>query len=109
MRTLRVPSASSPAISVRGLRGITFTRSVTCSRDSALDHGFDHAVRLCGGAENLVAILESQWSEVHRQVMQVGHLQTNTGNVFELAERGVSHRVQRVLHGFAVVRRECFF
>ena len=70
----------------------------------SLDGGFDVAVGLVDGDEDVIGIVLAEWSQVGEQVMQIGHGERDAGNLGSGFESGFSHVEERVLHTHAVMR-----
>ena len=70
----------------------------------SLDGGFDVAVRLVDGHEDVVGIVLAEWSQVGEQVMQSGHGKRDACNLRSRVQCGFSHVEERVLHTHAVMR-----
>ena len=69
----------------------------------ANDRGLDQAEGLVGRDEHGVPILHAEAGDVERNVMLVGHDETDGGQLVVRIERRASHRMERVLHRTAVV------
>src|ERR1700683_4079636 len=70
------------------------------------DARFDVAVGFVGGHEYFVRIVLPEAREVHQQAMHVRHRQFDLVNLRDAFENSLAHRIQRVLHGLAFVRRK---
>ncbi len=68
--------------------------------------GFDGAVGLVGGNEDLVRVVSAEAAEVDEQVVLVGHAQGDLVDDAGVLERGFGHGVERLLHGKRVVLGE---
>ena len=68
------------------------------------DDGF--RLRLIGGDENLVRIVEPERRKIDEQMMPVRHRDGDLVDLKARAQRRVRHRIERVLHRRAVVHGE---
>ena len=58
----------------------------------------DRAVRLVGGDEDLVDVLQSEGFQVDQDAMLVGHDQGDPLDLRTRVEHGLAHCVERLLH-----------
>jgi len=72
----------------------------------SLDSGFDVAVGLVDGDEDVVGIVLAEGSQIGEQMMQVGHGELDIRDFGGRFESGFAHVEERVLHAPAVVRGE---
>ncbi len=72
--------------------------------NSALDRGFDVAMRFVDGHKDVVGIVLPKGAEIGQQMMQVRHGECDAGNFRCGVKSGFSHIEERVLHAHAVVR-----
>src|SRR5438093_12376781 len=103
---VNVVDKSAAMISSGGPEGPPYPWSAARLVPRSANGCFNYTVRLVGGDEYLVRIVQPERLQVDKQMMPVRHRQRDLLGVCTGRQRGLRHRVQRVLDRAALVHRK---